>query len=228
MDGNGRWATARHLPRSAGHKMGAKAAEKIIRVCPEQGIQHLTLYTFSYENWNRPEKEVSDLMNLLRLYLDNELKTFHKNGVRLKVIGDLEKLPADIRKKILEAERITKDNKNLNLNIALSYGSKQEILHAMKNISKKIEKGEMATESITLDVISNNLYTNNIPDPDLLIRTGGNHRISNFLLWQLAYAELYFTDTLWPDFTAQKFIEAIEDFKQRDRRFGLIEEQEAI
>lgn len=224
MDGNGRWAESRNLPRSAGHKKGAEAAEKIIRACPEHGIKYLTLYTFSSENWNRPEQEVSDLMNLLRFYLNKELKTLHKNGVKIRVIGDRKKLPTDIAKQITEAEKLTENNANLHLCIALSYGSRQEIVNALNEIVNTHGKNQ----SITEEILSNNLYTKDIPDPDLLIRTGGEHRISNFLLWQMAYTELYFTETLWPDFNAENLKEAVNDFNQRERRFGLTQHKEAI
>lgn len=228
MDGNGRWAEARKLPRSAGHKKGAETAEAIIRACPEHGIKHLTLYTFSSENWNRPENEVSDLMNLLRYYLKKELGSIHKNGVRVKAIGDLKKLPEDIQNEIKKAEETTSKNTRLNLNIAISYGSRQEIINAVKETAKKAKEGSIKIESITEEIFSNSLYTKNIPDPDLLIRTGGEHRISNYLLWQMAYTEFYFTDTLWPDFTAKNLAEAVEDFSQRERRYGTTRHQEAV
>lgn len=208
MDGNGRWASARHLPRTAGHKKGADAARKVIEAAADSNVQFLTLYAFSSENWKRPEQEVKELMNLLRFYLGSELSSLHKNNIRIKVIGDVSKLDLDIQQKILEAEKLTQANSALQLNIALSYGSRQEII-----------KAALAMEGNEGDFEAH-LYTYQIPDPDLLIRTGGEQRLSNFLLWQLAYTELYFTDTLWPDFDEKQFEEAIAEFHRRERRFG--------
>ena len=227
MDGNGRWAESRHLPRSAGHKKGAETAANLIRECAKKQIKYLTLYTFSSENWNRPQDEVSDLMNLLRFYFDKELKSMHKNGVRLRVIGDLQKLPEDIQEKIRDSEKLTQNNTTINLNIALSYGSRQEMINALNQVVNDAKNGKIVSEGVTEDIFSNYLYTKDIPDPDLLIRTGGEHRISNFLLWQMAYTELYFTDILWPDFSLENLSEAIEDFMQRERRFGLTPHKKA-
>jgi len=218
MDGNGRWAKSRNLPRTAGHKRGAETARKIIELCGNSGIKHLTLYTFSAENWNRPQDEVNDLMGLLKFYLGREVKNLHKQGIKLNFIGDRSKLSKDIVTKIIEAEELTKKNENLLLNIALSYGSRQEILEVTKQIASDYKNGKI--EEITEQIFENNLYTNISPDPDLLIRTGGEQRISNFLLWQMAYTELYFTDTLWPDFNEECLKQAIEEFDKRERRFG--------
>lgn len=220
MDGNGRWAKARHLPRTAGHKEGAETARKAIKSCKELGIKYLTLYTFSSENWSRPADEVKDLMNLLKYYLGRELKDLHKNGIKLKVIGDISKLSKDIRDKIAEAEKLTYGNTAAQLNMALSYGSRQEITYTVKKIAEKIQQEKLKIDEINENIISDYLYTSEIPDPDLLIRTGGEHRLSNFLLWQSAYTELYFTDVLWPDFEEKELKEAIADFETRERRFG--------
>lgn len=223
MDGNGRWAKQRLLPRSAGHKKGAQAARAIIEAAAKAKISHLTLYTFSSENWSRPQEEVQELMNLLRYYLNNELKSLHKEGVKLRIIGDTSKLDTDIQQKIAEAEALTRQNTAIQLNLALSYGSRAEIVQAVAALAQDMAAGKLAAQQIDEKAISDRLYTAGIPDPDLLIRTGGEQRISNFLLWQMAYTELYFTDTLWPDFTAQDLQSALEDFAARERRFGATE-----
>lgn len=208
MDGNGRWAAARNLPRTAGHKAGADALRKTIAEAGRLGVKYLTVYAFSSENWSRPEKEVSFLMDLLRMQLKSQLADMHKNNIILKVIGDRDKLQADIRKDIENAEKLTATNTGLTLLIALSYGSRQEILDAVKKSGGDPAKFEES------------LQTYGIPDPDLLIRTSGEHRISNFLLWQMAYTELYFTDKFWPDFAEQDLADAITDYSTRERRFG--------
>ncbi len=208
MDGNGRWAKAKGLPRTAGHKAGADTTKEIITAAKKQGVKYLTLYAFSSENWLRPEKEVSFLMDLLRLQLKTQVKELHKNGVRLRIIGDREKLNKDIRDDIEKAEKLTAENDELCVQVGLSYGGRQEILHA-------VEKSKGDTTQF-----EKYLYTREIPDPDLLIRTGGEKRISNFLLWQIAYTELYFTDKLWPEFDEADFETAIKDFSIRERRFG--------
>jgi undecaprenyl diphosphate synthase len=212
MDGNGRWAKAKGLPRSKGHEAGAKTTKKIVIHAAKSGVKYLTLYTFSYENWNRPQKEVGFLMSLLKYYLVDQIDELHNAGICLKVIGEKAKLPLDIQKLIDEAEKRTSINNTLNLQIAFSYGARQEILNAVE------KSGGNATK------FEENLYTHGTPDPDLFIRTGGDHRISNFLLWQIAYTELYFTDIMWPDFTEQDFDEAITDFYRRERRFGNAQE----
>ena len=222
MDGNGRWAEARGLPRSEGHKRGADTAKEVLETCGEIGIPHLTLYTFSSENWNRPENEVSDLMNLLRYYLENELENLHQNGVRLRCIGDHTMLEDDIRTMIERSEKLTGKNDRLNLNVALSYGSRQEIVHAVRELMKAKQP-----DTVDEETLATYLYTSDIPDPDLLIRTGGEQRLSNFLLWQSAYTELYFTDTLWPDFSGEDLKSAVSEFHRRERRYGLTPVQEA-
>lgn len=220
MDGNGRWAKSRGLQRTAGHKKGAKTTQDIVRACGELGIEYLTIYAFSSENWNRPQSEIDDLMNLLSFYISHELKTLVKNNIRLNVIGDKERLPEKVRKQVDKAEQSTVDNTGLCLQIALSYGSRQEITHAMKEIAHKVKLGEIAAESVDEKVIEAHLFTKNVPDPDLLIRTSGEHRISNFLLWQLAYTELFFTEKMWPEFTREDLESAFENFAKRERRYG--------
>lgn len=208
MDGNGRWAEARHLPRLEGHRKGAEATRRAMEACGDHKIPYLTLYAFSTENWDRPEDEVRDLMGLLRHYLKNEIKQLNENNIRLRVIGDRSRFDKDLIAQIEQAEAKTAKNTKLNLNIALSYGSRQELEMAAKKLAEK--GGELGDY----------LYTAGIPDPDLLIRTGGELRISNFLLWQMAYTELYFTPTLWPDFDTAEFSKAVEEFHRRVRRFG--------
>ncbi len=227
MDGNGRWAKARHLPRAMGHKKGGEAAKNAIKYCIKNNIAYLTLYTFSSENWQRPKEEVDDLMNLFRLYMDSELDQMHENGIRLRFLGDRTPLSSDIIEKINHAEQLTVHNTRLNLNIALSYGSRQEITNAVKNIARQVEEGQILPEDVDENIVTKNLYTHDIPDPDMLIRTGGEHRISNYLLWQCAYTEFYFTDILWPEFNDQTFDAAIADFYNRERRFGRTTEEKA-
>lgn len=220
MDGNGRWARARGLPRTEGHRRGAESVRVAIRSAIEAGVSYLTLYGFSSENWTRPSDEVRDLMGLLRFYLRSEIAELKKNGVRLRVIGDRARLDADIQKLITEAEKETRDNVRLTLVIALSYGGRSEIVAAARALADKAATGVISPEDIDEQAFAGALYTAGIPDPDLLIRTSGEHRISNFLLWQLAYAEFVFLDTLWPDFSADDFANAIKDFQGRERRFG--------
>lgn len=220
MDGNGRWAKARGLPRIMGHKKGAEALRNIVEACRDSGIKYLTIYAFSSENWKRSTTEVSDLMELLVVFLDKEVSTLHANGIRLKVIGDLSKLSTDIRKRIDDAEELTKDNRNFDLTVALSYGARQEIIHAAQKLLELSASGKISANDIDETKISSLLYTNALPDPDLLIRTAGEQRLSNFLLWQSAYTELYFTDVLWPDFTPQNLQEAIVEYSNRERRYG--------
>ncbi len=220
MDGNGRWAKQRGLPRVAGHKKGADSVREVIESSVQIGIKYLTLYAFSSENWRRPAEEIDGLMELLSFYLKKEINALHKNGVRLNFIGDREKLNLDIAKKLLEAEELTKNNSTLLLTIALSYGSRQEMVRATTLIAKEISDGNLTALEINEQSFVKYLYTIDIPDPDLLIRTGGEQRLSNFLLWQSAYAELYFTDTLWPDFHKHNLEQAIVEFSQRERRYG--------
>ena len=220
MDGNGRWAMARGLPRSAGHKRGAESLRKSVKGAISNGISYLTLFGFSSENWKRPPDEIRDLMGLLRLYLKSEIKDLHKEGVRLIIIGDRKNLDKDIIKIIQSSEEITKNNTRLTLIIALSYGGRAEILHAAKQIGKDIAQGDLKISDIDEDVLSDRLFTKDIPDPDLLIRTSGEQRLSNFLLWQCAYTEFIFVDTLWPDFAEADFESAIKVFQNRERRYG--------
>ena len=220
MDGNGRWAKARGLPRTAGHKRGAEAVRRTVEAARELGISYLTLYAFSSENWKRPQGEVTDLMGLLRLYLRNEVKTLHKNGIRLKVIGDRSRLGPDIVALIEESEAKTAANSALTLVLALSYGGRQEIVEAAQRLAAEVAQGSLAPAEIDEDKLSASLFTTGMPDPDLIIRTSGEKRISNFLLWQCAYAELVFLDVLWPDFGRDDLECAIRDFHGRERRYG--------
>jgi undecaprenyl diphosphate synthase len=220
MDGNGRWAKARGLPRVAGHRRGADAVRRVIRGAGELGIPVLTLFAFSTENWTRPAEEVSDLMGLLRHYLRNELAELHKNGARLRVIGDRDRLAKDIQGDILDAEGRTTSNTRIDVNICINYGSRDEILRASRTLARKVAAGEMAADQIDEKRFEAELFTAGVPDPDLLIRTSGEQRISNFLLWQCAYAELVFVDTLWPDFGKDHLEQAIAEFRRRERRYG--------
>jgi undecaprenyl diphosphate synthase len=220
MDGNGRWAKARGLPRTAGHKRGAEAVRRTVEAAREMGVGYLTLYGFSSENWKRPEGEVSDLMGLLRLYLRNEIKTLDKNGIRLKVIGDRARLGPDIGRLIDEAETKTAANTAMTLVLALSYGGRQELVAAARALAADVRDGRLDVGAITEDAVNARLFTAGIPDPDLIIRTSGEQRISNFLLWQGAYAEFVFQDTLWPEFGRPELEAAIREFHGRDRRFG--------
>jgi len=220
MDGNGRWAKARGLPRLAGHRKGADAVREIIKNSSKLGVKYLTLYSFSSENWKRSKEEVSGLMGLLRRYMKSEIAELHAKDVRFKVIGERARLDSDIIRLIEDAEHMTERNTGLTLILALSYGGRQEIAEAVRNIAKSAELGLIKSEAVDEDVFSAYLNTAGIPDPDLLIRTSGEQRISNFLLWQLAYAELYFTKKLWPEFKECDLIDAIEEFQKRDRRFG--------
>jgi undecaprenyl diphosphate synthase len=225
MDGNGRWAKKHALGRISGHKKGADAVRTAVKTCRELGIKVLTLYAFSVENWLRPAEEVKALMNLLQEYLHSEIDELHKNGIRLITIGNLEALRADLKSALEEALKRTAQNKDMILNIALSYGGRDEIITAVKHIVKDIEAGKISIEDITKDFFSKYLYTTGLPDPDLLIRTSGEYRISNFLLWQSAYTEFYFTSTLWPDFRKRNLLEAIAEYQRRERRFGMTSDQ---
>lgn len=220
MDGNGRWAKSRGLPRTAGHKKGAESLRRTMDACRKHGVKYLTVYAFSSENWKRPEAEINDLMQLLQHYLRNEMQTMHENNVRLRFIGDLSHLDEHIREQVEDAADQTKNNNQFNLTIALSYGGRQEIAHAMQKLGKQIEQGTLKAKDVTEAMITDALDTVGLPEPDLLIRTGGDQRISNFLLWQSAYTEFYFCDTLWPDFGETEFESALSDFSKRERRFG--------
>ncbi len=220
MDGNGRWAKARHLPRTAGHKKGADAVQNAIDSCIKLGVEYLTLYAFSSENWKRSPSEVSDLMELLRFYLGKELEKLHKNNIRIRIIGERSRLAPDILESLHHAETLTQHNTALHLTIALSYGSRQEIVQSIRTLAEQLASGALKAEDITEEEVSLALYTHDLPDPDLLIRTGGEQRLSNFLLWQSAYTEFYFTETLWPDFDDEHLKRAIEAFQLRERRFG--------
>ena len=221
MDGNGRWARAKTLPRIAGHKQGVKVVRNITEICGELGVKYLTLYTFSEENWNRPQMEVSALMKLLVSSLKREVRDLDKNNVRFTVIGDVSKMDKFVQNELNEAIELTRNNDGLNLNLALSYGGRQEIITAFKRLYSQINSSDEITEAL----FESHLYTSNIPDPDLLIRTGGEMRVSNFLLWQIAYTEFHITNTFWPAFGRKELLMAISDYQQRERRFGKISEQ---
>ncbi|NLD93125.1 MAG: isoprenyl transferase [Fibrobacter sp.] len=224
MDGNGRWAKQRGLPRTAGHRAGTNATREIVRACGELGISYLTTYVFSAENWGRPTIEVSMLMDLLVEMTRKEIRNLHANNVRLQTIGDLSKLPPKTRNELLLGIDETKDNTGLTLILAISYGGRAEIVNAAKEFAKKAITDPSVVEKLDEQVFSSFMYTRDIPDPELIIRTGGDIRISNFLLWQAAYAELYITDVLWPDFNKNSLIAALEDYSKRDRRFGKVKE----
>ncbi|WP_348813329.1 isoprenyl transferase [Flavobacterium maritimum] len=225
MDGNGRWAKQKGFLRAFGHENGTKSVKKIIEASAKLGIEYLTLYAFSTENWNRPKLEVETLMRVLINSLKKELTTLENNNIKLNAIGNLEKLPKSAQKELQDVMNKTKNNTRLTLTLALSYGSREEIVNVVRNISNKVKNNIISIESIDDSIINEHLYTQNLPDVDLLIRTSGEHRISNFLLWQIAYAELYFTDILWPDFKEQDLYEAIVSYQKRERRFGKTSEQ---
>lgn len=220
MDGNGRWAKAKGLPRKMGHVQGGKNVEDMLYVCDEIGIKYFTVYAFSTENWKRSEDEVAALMNLLRSYLSSGFKKAAKNNVRIRIIGDKSGLAPDIQDLIKDLEEDSKNNTGLQFQIAVNYGSRDEMVRMMKETARKVESGELKPEDIDEGFISDNLDTKDIPDPDLLIRTSGEQRLSNFLLWQLAYSEFYFTDCHWPDFDKEELLKAIKAYNKRDRRFG--------
>ncbi|MBF0508789.1 MAG: isoprenyl transferase [Deltaproteobacteria bacterium] len=228
MDGNGRWAKQRGLDRIAGHREGAESVRTIVRASREIGIKYLTLYALSIENWQRPKIEIKALMALLGRFLKSELDEMLSNGIRLNVIGRLDDLPKGIKRRLKQTMDQTAHNRDMVLNLSLSYGGRDEIVDAAKRISLRVKEGALTPEEITPEIFSAFLYTHGMPDPDLLIRTSGEYRVSNFLLWQIAYAELYFTTTLWPDFRREQLLAAIEDFQQRERRFGMTGEQVAI
>ena len=225
LDGNGRWAKAKGMPRSYGHVQGARTVEDICEIAYNMGIQYLTVYAFSTENWNRPQDEVDALMKLLRNYMKTCLKTAEKNRMCVRVLGDKTRLDQDIQTRIAELEEATKNNDGLHFQIAINYGGRDEIIRAVKKLSAKVQSGEVSPETITADMLEDYLDTAGIPDPDLLIRTCNEQRISNFLLWQLAYTEFYFTPVPWPDFTKEELMKAVEAYNHRDRRYGGLKEE---
>ncbi len=225
MDGNGRWAKQQGKLRAFGHENGTKSVRTTVEACAKLGIEYLTLYAFSTENWNRPKLEVEILMKLLISSLKKELKTLQDNNIKLHAIGNLNSLPTGVKKELLEVIDKTKNNSKMTLTLALSYGSRDEIINAVKNISEKVKNNIISIDTIDESIINQHLYTQNIPDVDLVIRTSGEHRISNFLLWQIAYAEFYFTEVLWPDFKEEELIKAIISYQNRERRFGKTSEQ---
>lgn len=225
MDGNGRWAKQKGLMRVLGHEKGSRAVRTVVEASAEIGIENLTLYAFSTENWNRPKLEVQTLMKLLVRSLKKEIKTLQENDIKLAAIGCLDDLPKKAKTELLEVIDKTKDNKRMTLTLALSYGSREELIHAIKEIATKVKNNIICTDSIDESIINKHLYTQNLPDVDLVIRTSGEHRISNFLLWQIAYAEFYFTDILWPDFGKEDLYNALINYQNRERRFGKTSEQ---
>lgn len=225
MDGNGRWAQKRKKPRLYGHKVGADSVREIVEMSRQIGIKYLTLYAFSSENWSRPQQEVSGLMNILKSYLVSELGRMEKNKIRLCCLGNISQLPDTVREVLQSSIDKTCSNNELTLNLALSYGSRDEICDAVRKIAEKCCDGNLQPEEIDNQLLSDHLYTAGQPDPDLLIRTGGEARLSNFLLWQASYSEIYFTETMWPDFRREAFLLALHDFQQRERRFGLTGKQ---
>jgi len=222
MDGNGRWAKKKLLNRVKGHDQGTQIVRSIVTAARELGIGMLTLYAFSTENWARPKLEVKALMMLLKKFIVSERENFSKNDIRVNVIGQKHRLPKDVQKEIDITLDLTKNNDKMVLNLALSYGSREEITNAVKQIAKKIESNDLNLDDITPDLISNHLYTKTMPDPDLIIRTSGEYRLSNFLMWQAAYSEIYISDTLWPDFSKHELIEILKNYQKRDRRFGKV------
>lgn len=225
MDGNGRWAEQRHLPRAFGHQAGVKAVRKIVEACGEHKIEVLTLFAFSSENWCRPQEEVSLLLALFSSTLQSEVEKLHRNNIRLRFIGDREAFPEPLQRKMIEGEELTQGNTALNLVIAVNYGGQWDLCQAFQRLYEQMDNGELAKQKITPDLLAAYLSTADLPDPDLFIRTGGEQRVSNFMLWQLAYTEMYFTPLLWPDFDKQALQEAIASFKSRQRRFGHTGEQ---
>ncbi len=225
MDGNGRWAKQQGFLRTLGHERGSKSLTKIIEECSNLGVRYLTLYTFSTENWNRPKYEVETLMKVLIRSLKKELKTMQENNIKMNAIGNIEKLPLAAQKVLSDCIEKTKENTKMTITLALSYGSREELVNVVKKISDKVKNNIISIDSIDDSIINEHLYTHNLPDVDLLIRTSGEHRISNFMLWQIAYSELYFTDVLWPDFKEADLHEAIISYQKRERRFGKTSEQ---
>ena len=222
MDGNGRWAKKHLLSRIKGHEKGSEAVRTIVRACREFGISYLTLYAFSTENWQRPKAEVDALMALLIKFLKSEQQELLENDIRLHAVGQIERLPAEVQQALRETIKLTRKNSGLQLNLALSYGSRTEIVHMVKQIAQKSKNGQIDPQSINAEIVAQHLYTKGIPDPDLLIRTSGEMRISNFLLWQIAYSEIHITPTYWPDFSRDEFYQILKDFQKRERRFGQV------
>ena len=225
MDGNGRWAKQRGLPRLAGHRQGVERVREIVTICGHHGISYLTLFAFSRENWHRPPDEVRFLIQLLQFSLEKEKNDLHSRNVRLRVIGDLSRFPDSLQQSVLDTIELTSNNLSLNLTIAINYGGQWDIMNACQSVADSVRKGEVALSDLTPAIFASHLCTSELPEPDFFIRTGGEIRISNFLLWQLAYTELYFTDAYWPDFDEHCFNKALEAFAQRQRRFGMIESQ---
>lgn len=225
LDGNGRWAKSKGMPRNYGHTMGAKNVEMVCQAADELGIKYLTLYAFSTENWNRPENEVNALMTLLESYLKNCIRTADKNNMRVRMIGDASRLSEKFQKRIAELEEASRDNTGLNLTIAINYGSRDEMIRAMKKMADDRDHGVISKDDISEELFASYLDTKELPDPDLLIRTSGEQRLSNYLLWQLAYSEFYFTDVPWPDFHKAELEEAVRAYNNRDRRFGALKEE---
>ena len=222
MDGNGRWARKRKLNRVNGHNKGAETVRNVVRTAREIGVSYLTLYAFSTENWERPKTEVTALMKLLKRFLQSEQQEMSENNIRLQTIGEIHRLPEDVLKELQHTMALTEKNTGMVLNLALSYGGRSEIVKAVKEIAEDVANQNIEAAAITSDVIARHLYTRDVPDPDLVIRTSGEMRISNFLLWQIAYSELSITKTLWPDFSKEEFLEIIKEYQQRDRRFGKV------
>lgn len=220
MDGNGRWAKERHLPRVEGHRRGVESVRAIVRAAGELGIKYLTLYAFSVENWNRPKDEVATLMKYLAHFLKNEIGELNRNNVRLEAIGQIHRLPESVQKQLEKTKAALSKNNGLTLNLALSYGGRTEIVEGVRAIAKKVQAGKLEPAEVNEHLLSQHLYTGNVPDPDLVIRTSGEMRVSNFLLWQISYAEFVVTSTLWPDFRKAQFYEALEEYTRRHRRFG--------
>ncbi|MCW9024392.1 MAG: isoprenyl transferase [Gammaproteobacteria bacterium] len=220
MDGNGRWAKNKNKPRVFGHRQGLESVRDVVKACGEFGVEVLTLFAFSTENWRRPATEVNLLMDIFFTALDREVKKLHRNNVQLRIIGDQSGFPEKIQKRINKAEELTRSNDGLVLNIAANYGGQWDITQSVRHLANKVQQGELKAEDITQEMIDSGLSMHDLPDPDLFIRTGGEERISNFLIWQLAYSELYFTDTLWPDFNREEFVKALTSFAKRQRRFG--------
>lgn len=225
MDGNGRWARAKHLPRFIGHKKGVEAVRDIVKQCAKLEVECLSLFAFSSENWKRPEEEIKNLMSLFMMALEREAKALARNNVQLKIIGDLSQFSEKLQKKIKQVERLTTDSNGLKLFVAANYGGRWDITNSVKEVCHEVKSGDLSEDLLTENDISARLSTNGIPDPDLFIRTGGEKRISNFLIWQMAYTELYFTDVLWPDFDEEELNKAIMDYSSRQRRFGKTSEQ---
>jgi len=228
MDGNGRWARARHLPRTRGHLAGAETARTVAKCCVDFGIPYLTLYAFSTENWSRPASEVSFLMSQLRRVLAERRDELVEHGIRLKAIGRIRELPAIVRRELEETERVTRDGTVLTVTLALNYGSRAEIVDACRNLAAQVQHGRLAPEAIDEALLESALYTAGTPDPDLWIRTGGEKRLSNFLLWQASYAELYITEALWPDFDREEFLKALREYARRERRFGRVSSADEV